>query len=339
MHDISVTTGHTVPIQRVQQIVALAMRRGWDVNALLAAAGISADLLAEGRSRVTAAQLGSVIKGLWRATDDDLFGFGLAPVPRGAGHLLGHTMITAPDLGGMLRRGQAFRRAVPGFPPLVVTVDGDLARFTCDIRAVEDPLPLLIDTMLAIAHRFIGWAIGERLPLHCVEVPYRRQPDIDDYDLIFGAPARFGAAQPGLVFDAKWLAAPIMRGSDELDEYLRDSATRILTDAGCSTTLTEQVRARMARDLGGEPARVEEIATELAMSPQTLRRRLREEGTSAREIREEILRDAAIAGLVRGQETVQALSRRLGFSEPSTFSRAFRRWTGSPPGAYQHQNA
>nr|WP_225956754.1 AraC family transcriptional regulator [Amycolatopsis lexingtonensis] len=315
------------------------MRRGWDVDALLAAAGIAPDLLAEGRSRVTAAQLASVIRALWRATDDELLGFGLAPVPRGTAHLLAHAMITAPDLGGMLRRCQGFRRAVPGFPPPELTTDGERARFTCDVQAVEDPVPLLVDTMLAVVHRFLGWAIGKRLPLHVVEVPYRRQPEIDDHDLIFGAPMAFGADRPGLVFATRWLAAPIVRGADELDGYLRDSPARFLTDGGYSTTLTGQVRARMARGLGGAWPGVEEIAAGLAMSPQTLRRRLREEGTSAREIREQILRDAAIAGLVRGQETVQALSRRLGFSEPSTFSRAFRRWTGSPPGAYQRRNA
>lgn len=96
-----------------------------------------------------------------------------------------------------------------------------------------------------------------------------------------------------------------------------------------STLPIQRVRAIV------EPG-IEDIAAELAMSPQTLRRRLRDEGnTSPREIREQILRDAAISSLVRGEETVTALSRRLGFSEPSAFSRAFRRWTGSPPGSYQ----
>lgn len=55
------------------------------------------------------------------------------------------------------------------------------------------------------------------------------------------------------------------------------------------------------------------------------------------QIREELLRDEAIASLVRGEESIEALSNRLGFSEPSAFRRAFRRWTGNPPRAYQHR--
>ena len=84
-----------------------------------------------------------------------------------------------------------------------------------------------------------------------------------------------------------------------------------------------------------EAVMVEDIAKRLNVSAQHLRRLLREEGTSFREIKEEILRDEAIASLVRGRETVEALSDRLGFSEPSAFRRAFRRWTGSPPGSYR----
>jgi AraC-like DNA-binding protein len=71
------------------------------------------------------------------------------------------------------------------------------------------------------------------------------------------------------------------------------------------------------------------------MSTQHLRRVLRDEGTSISTLKEELLRDAAIASLVRGDESITALSTRLGFSEPSAFYRAFKRWTGNAPGSYR----
>jgi AraC-like DNA-binding protein len=76
------------------------------------------------------------------------------------------------------------------------------------------------------------------------------------------------------------------------------------------------------------------VARRLSISPQHVRRRLRDEGTSVGAIKGELLRDAAIAGLARGV-AVDELSSRLGFSEASAFRRAFKRWTGSTPAAYQ----
>ncbi|MHA7666910.1 AraC family transcriptional regulator [Mycolicibacterium sp. HS_4_1] len=329
------TTAYTIPIQRVQAFVGLAMHWGWDIEGMLGSAGISPMLLAEGRSRVTTEQASVLFRWLWRETDDELLGLGLGPVPRGTFRLLCFALVSAPDLGAALRRFEDVNRAIPGIPPVTITVDGDAARLSIDITAIQRPVDLLIDTLLAMTHRFMGWAVGRRIPLRQVEVPYAARSEVDDYDLIFGAPVVFSAAQTALVFDSASLSAPIVRDDASLDSFLRGAPASVLAYRSHTTSTTNQVRRLLERGLSGDWLSAEEVAAELAMSPQTLRRKLREEDTSPREIKEQILRDAAIASLVRGDETVAALSRRLGFSEPSAFSRAFRRWTGSPPGSYQ----
>jgi AraC-like DNA-binding protein len=79
----------------------------------------------------------------------------------------------------------------------------------------------------------------------------------------------------------------------------------------------------------------EEVAARLAVSTPTLRRRLAAEGTSFQQIRDQLRRDVAIAALAAGAVSIEDLARQLGFSEPSAFHRAFRRWTGSAPRSYQ----
>jgi AraC-like DNA-binding protein len=111
------------------------------------------------------------------------------------------------------------------------------------------------------------------------------------------------------------------------------SSSRTVLENGGSTT--ERVRRILERGLGGDWPSSEQVAARLSVSLQHLRRRLREEGTSISRIREQIRRDAAISSLTGGEEPVSDLSARLGFSEPSAFRRAFRRWTGCPPGAYR----
>ncbi|GAA3188526.1 AraC family transcriptional regulator [Rhodococcus baikonurensis] len=328
-------TAYTIPIQRVQAFVGIALARNWDIDEMLGNAEISADLLTEGRSRVTIQQLGGLIRQLWHVTDDELLGFGLRPVPRGTFRLLCMTVLTATDLQSAIRRFDDFGRAAPGMPPMRVDVENTRAKVSIDISRVEQPVDLLVDTLLAITHRFLAWAIGRRISLQLVQVPYPEPAFVDDYDLLFGAPMEFSAAECALVFDADVLTSPIVRDEASLNEFLRDAPAGVLTRRNYATSVSSRVRTLLAVGLSGEWMTVDEIAAELLMSPQTLRRKLRDENTSPREIKEEILRDAAITSLARGDETVAALSRRLGFSEPSAFSRAFRRWTGSPPGRYQ----
>lgn len=317
----------------------MAAHRGWDVEGMLSEAGISPVLLSEGRSRVTWEQAAELVQRLWRTTDDELLGLGLVPVPRGTFRLVCFGLISAPTLGAAIRRFESFQRSLPGFPPIVLTEAAGAARLTFDISGIAQPVETLIDTMLTISHRFLDWTIGRRIPLLGVELPHPRNPEFDDYDVIFGAPVTFSAPTPTLIFDGALLDAPIVRTEDDLMVFLRSAPAGVLGIRDYSVSLTAQVRRILERGLTDGWPSVDDIARELLMSPQTLRRRLQEENTTPREIREQILRDAAIASLVRGEETVAGLSRRLGFSEPSAFSRAFRRWTGSPPGSYQHRPA
>ncbi|WP_227982578.1 AraC family transcriptional regulator [Nocardia spumae] len=327
-------TDFTLPIGRVHAIVDLAARRGWDTTALLAEAGIAPQLLAQGRARVTAGQAVHLVQQLWRATDDEILGLGRAPMPRGTFRLVCFALLGSRDVGAALHRFRLFQKALPGFPPLAVTAGADEARISFDLNGIRHPNELIIDTMLMVSYRFLDWAVGGSLRLLRVEVPYPPN-ELDDYELIFGAPVRFSAPHPALVVDPAVLATPLVRDEDDLIRFLRNAPEAVIgrRDDAVSTA----ARVRLILEHGGprDWPTVEQIAAELSVSPATLRRKLRDEHTSTSHIREQILRDNAIAALVRGDETVTALSRRLGFSEPSAFSRAFRRWTGSSPGSYQ----
>jgi AraC-like DNA-binding protein len=325
----------TIPIRRVQAFVDLGARCDWDVEAILRDAGISPTLLAEKRSRVTSGQASKLLQLLAAATEDELMGLGPAPVPRGTFRLLSFGLLGSADVNTALVRGEQFCKALPGIPPIAASTEGGLTTLSVDLSGIDQPMDLLIDSLLAIVHRFMGWVIGQRIPLARIEVPYKNAAEVDDYDLIFGAPAVFGAPAAALVFDSEILNAPLVRTDAELEEYLRDSPGVILARRDYGTSLPDRVR-RMVKPVRQEQLpSMEGVAARLGMSPQTVRRRLREEDTSLRKIREEVLRDEAIVSLSNGDETVAALSDRLGFSEPSAFARAFRRWTGSSPGSYR----
>ncbi|WP_051178296.1 helix-turn-helix transcriptional regulator [Nocardia concava] len=79
-----------------------------------------------------------------------------------------------------------------------------------------------------------------------------------------------------------------------------------------------------------------EMARELAMSERTLHRRLAEEGTTFRAVVDQTRQLLAEELLAQGL-TVEAVSRRLGYSDTAAFSHAYRRWHGRPPGRSQQR--
>ena len=78
-----------------------------------------------------------------------------------------------------------------------------------------------------------------------------------------------------------------------------------------------------------------DVAAMLYLSPQTLRRRLATEGKSYQGVKDALRRDAAIHLLLRHDLTLEDVAQQVGFSETSTFHRAFKKWTGVTPGLYR----
>ena len=71
------------------------------------------------------------------------------------------------------------------------------------------------------------------------------------------------------------------------------------------------------------------------MSTATIQRRLKQEGVSYQQLKNDIRRDSAIEFLTKTDKTLQDISDELSFHDPSAFHRAFKKWTGVSPGAYR----
>ena len=97
--------------------------------------------------------------------------------------------------------------------------------------------------------------------------------------------------------------------------------------------ITALVRSKLFRESGCFPT-LPDVADELDVHPRTLRRQLAEEGTSFRELLNEARSTLAVDLLCNVGLTVEEVSKRLGYSDTSTFCHAFKRWHGVPPSGY-----
>ncbi|MGA9871312.1 MAG: AraC family transcriptional regulator ligand-binding domain-containing protein [Rhodococcus sp. (in: high G+C Gram-positive bacteria)] len=337
-------SARTIPTDFVVKAVSLAASGGVDLSYPLSIAGIGPDTLDNPHSRLTAEQVTLFTQATWQLTDDELFGLASTPMRRGSFRVICLTLIYCPDLSSAMERMSETTRVVSGMPPMLITRGENTTRLTIppadnshlpeDAREVAGQL--LVDFRMVLVHRFAAWLIGGRVKLHSVELPY----ELDDpttgklYDRMFGTHVTFGAPAAVLEFDNSAMRAPIVQTEESLADYLRESPNLLFTARDYDSTATSQVRRALEQGVHGRAPNTDAIADMLSVSSAHLRRLLRQEGTSVNQIREEVLRDAAISGLSRG-DSVDDISNRLGFSEPSAFRRAFKRWTGQTPGSYR----
>ncbi|MDH6213022.1 AraC family transcriptional regulator [Streptomyces pseudovenezuelae] len=333
----------SVAVHHVRASLRGAERHGVDVTVLLERAGIPAQLLEVPLARVSPRQFARLTQAVWQALDDELQGLGPGPLKVGTFAMMCHAVVhCSPDLRTALNRASAFYGLFPGGPRFQLEEEpGELgqetgeARVVFDLTGFDDPDHYLAESATVVAHRFAGWLIRRRIDLTRVEFSHPAPPHSLEYDLLYGAPCTFLAPRTALVLDRAILDRPVLQDEAGLRAFLRRAPGDVLARRDYGDTTAAQVRRLLGQSLPDRMPDPQEVAARLAVSTQTLRRRLAAEGTSFQRIRDQLRRDVAIAALATGAVSIEEISRQVGFSEPSAFHRAFKRWTGSAPRAYQ----
>jgi AraC-like DNA-binding protein len=155
--------------------------------------------------------------------------------------------------------------------------------------------------------------------------------DPSEHTRIFGMHVRFGAARDGITLAATQLELPVVKADPALSAILDRHAQELLKRLPPAGGFRQRVRALLAAELrGGTPA-LEPIAAKLRMSARTLRRRLKEDGTSLSALLDELRCELSLRYLEEQTMTLDAIAFELGFADVRAFRRAFKRWTGRAP--------
>ncbi len=182
-----------------------------------------------------------------------------------------------------------------------------------------------VETVVVIAARALRrLAAGRFRPqVVCFEHPAPR--DTREHERIVGAPCRFGEPMTAIQFDALHLRDPVARAP-------RVSLAR---SAPQTESWIDRVRQDVARALPDGHPSIGLVAQQLSLSVRTLQRRLVEQGVVYRGLVDDVRRELALGYLADPALSLTELAFLLGYSELSAFDRAFRRWTGTSPGAFR----
>lgn len=328
-------TEHTVAIQQVQHILQGVRQRGLDVAPLLQRAGISPALLDAPLARVSQAQYALLIRALRRTTRDELWGLCGRPLRVGSFGRCAAMLVHCRDLHQALKLGfRHYHGLLDDFVPRLL-LQGGVARVQIIRRAAPDArLDYAQKAFLLFAFGLASWLVARRIPL--LSVDYTEPMPRSDSSRVYQAPIRYDEPHIGFSFEARWLDLPVVQNPQSLREFLARAPANLLIKYRDPTSVSERIRRLLRRRLDGELPSLEAVGEAMAMTPQTLRRRLREEGHGFQELKDALRRDAAIEYLAQPALTLIDIANRVGFSEASTFHRAFKKWTGVAPGEYRH---
>lgn len=326
----------TIAILQVQQILQGVREQGLDLQPILRRAGIAPALLESPLSRVTQAQYAALIRVLRRVTRDELWGMCSRPLKPGAFSQACSLLIHCRTLEEALRAGaQFYHLLLDDFVPRLV-VDKDKASLRLVAHPDKAQQPGYAELAFCfLSYGLISWLVARRIPVR--ELMYRPKDRgrSTDAERIFLAPVVYAYPWVGYSFDARWLDLPVVQTAQSLQEFLQQAPSSLLVKYRDQTSLSERIRRLLRRHLAEEMPSLESVSQSLALTPQTLRRRLREEGQGFQSIKDNLRRDAAIEYLAQPGLTLIDIAGRLGFSEASTFHRAFKGWTGQAPGVYR----
>ncbi len=154
-----------------------------------------------------------------------------------------------------------------------------------------------------------------------------------EHTRILGPNVSFAAEADSVVYRTADLAAPLLSANPALLAAFEPLAQESLDASHGAGTISRQVERLLEHRIKGIVPTLEEAAIALAMSTRSLQRKLRDEGVTYQQIVDGVRSRMATQHLSKPGTTAAEVAFLLGFSEPSAFARAFRRWTGTTPGS------
>lgn len=323
----------TVSVLFARGLMSQVQRRGMDPQVLLHEAGIDRAHLEDASHTLSLDEGDRLARSAMRLTSDP--GLGLA---MGA-----HAPYCMLQVFGYLVLAQATLRAAYGvltqYSSLVadgfrwqLSESQDLAEFSCvpDVELGEGTR-FAMEYAMATAKRIGQHFLSTRAVPTQARFRHARPRHWRRYASALSCPVLFDQDSTSLSFPRDYLDRAQPHADSMMNTMLRQHADRMLQEKTPAHRLKGRLETILLHELDPSTAQLEEMAQRLGVTARALRDNLRREGVTLTSLIEQTRCRIACQELRRPRTTIRATAERLGFSQPSAFHRAFRRWTGRTP--------
>ncbi len=312
---------------------------GVDTTAILRAAGVDRAVIEDPDGRLPREKVRDLWRQAYQATGDPDLALHAAEALRfGAYRVIDYLAASAPTVGEAIAHVSAYFPIINSAVRLPISERGP--NMTMGIVCPEDPAHLsrpYVEYTFAAVFLRVRQATGVRFPLTGVDMAFPAPASIAEHQRIFECPVRFGAAENVMRVGREAWDTANTRADPLLFGVLADHARILGQKVPSEPEAVREVRQAIVERLNGGDLSLESVAKQLAMSPRTLQRRLREHGLGYADLLDSTRASAAKNYLSDRQISVAEVAYLLGFAEQSSFTHAFKRWTGKAPNEYRKQ--
>ncbi len=339
----------TFSIAIARDIVQYVAAQGVNVNHLYGAAHLDPTWLDDPDRQVS----GDVLKYLWREaiaqTGDRLLGLHIGEAfDLSAIGIVGYVLLNCKTYGQVLEKltqytclfsqGVAIHHHIAdGWVQCDCDVIGNVKNYLLD--EPRHPIESTLAALMTATQQLTGNALPARGVWFQHPQPDNYADDCSEYQRIFQAPVQFSQPMNRIVFNATCLNWAVRSANTNLLSVFERHATAMLNAQNQAQSYGQKVTQAITQQLQGEVPIINAIARTLMISVRQLQRELQTENTSYQQLLDETRKELALRHLKHPDTSIHDVAFLLGFSEPSAFHRAFKRWTGQTPQRYRSSDA
>ncbi len=332
-------TGTRILASGIQMLVQTGMSLGLDRERLLEAAALTEQELADHDAQLPFEKqlaLGESIAAARPGVNIGMVALrNVSPAMFGiVGYVVSNCTDLRESLGMFIRFQQLLTDALRW-----KLVEGTSATLVVDADPRYSRIGFPVEALLGVWLRLGTMLTGAPCAPLRVELQHAPVGDPAELEAVFGTTVRFGAPRNALEMPRSTLDRPLKVGNLALAPSLRKLSEEQLSVVTGHGSFAAELRAAMFEHVPKGVTTKPALAKQLGMSTRTLSRRLHAEGITFRQLLDETRRELALAWLRDPEHSVYDVAFLLGYSEPSTFHRSFRRWTGCSPRVWRTQQA
>lgn len=301
--------------------------------ALLKGSRLTPGQLADPDFTVTAAQELAVASNLLEATGHEA-GLGLKlglSYRLSAYGLLGYGLLSSATGQAALALAQRYLALTYAYVGITFRRAGhqDVVTFEPAPELPADLQRFFVGRAMGATCRVLRDVIGSDFELATCDVAFDEAPGARQQ--LLGARIRYGQRVNALAFEHAFLERPLPQANAATAAMCERMCAELLSRRRIRLDMTSFLAEYLSTHAFESPPRLGDVATLLNTSERTLKRRLKEEGASFRDISNEVRKSKAQALVAEGRLSMSAIAHVLGFSDLSSFSQAYKRWTGAAP--------